>query len=242
MNILILHGWGWPISSPQWLRVKEFLEKAGYVVFLPDLPGFGQEPPPPEPWGIDDYVEWVKKFCEKNNLSRIFLLGHSFGGAIATKFSIKYPKCVEKLILIDSAGIRKKRLKKEIQKAVAHFLNKFSFLPLYGLLRKIAYKTLFRTSDYLLTEGVMKKTYLKALEDDISNVFPRVSVPTTLIWGEKDNTTPLKHAYFIKENIPGAKLEIIPNVKHNPHKEAPEILVQKIVEFIKYPAAVENKG
>ena len=59
-----------------------------------------------------------------------------------------------------------------------------------------------------------------------------ISIPTVLIWGEKDGITPLAHAYFMKEKIPGAKLEIIPNVKHNPHREAPETLVEKIKEFI----------
>ena len=231
--ILILHGWGWPISSPQWAMVKGLLEKAGYAVFLPDLPGFGQTPSPKEPWTVDDYVEWVRNFCESNNLSRFFLLGHSFGGSVAVKFSIQYPEKVRKLILVDSAGIRRKRLKKEIQKKVAHFLNRFSFLPFYGLIRKIAYRTLFRRSDYLLTEGVMKETYLKVLGEDISDIFSRISVPTLLIWGEKDGITPLEHAYFMKEKIPGAKLEIIPNVTHNPHREAPELLVEKIIQYIR---------
>lgn len=230
--ILILHGWGWPISSPQWAKVKGLLETAGYTVFLPDLPGFGQTPSPKKPWAIDDYVEWVKNFCEENNLSHIFLLGHSFGGSVAAKFSIQYPGKVRKLILVDSAGIRRKRLKKEIQKKVAHFLNRFSFLPFYGFIRKIAYRTLFRHSDYFLTEGVMKETYLKVLGEDMSDIFFQISVPTALIWGEKDGITPLAHAYFMKERIPGAKLEIIPNVKHNPHREAPETLVKRIVEFI----------
>lgn len=232
--ILILHGWGWPISSPQWVRVKELLEKSGYAVFTPDLPGFGQTPPPPGPWSLDDYAEWVKNFCEKNNLSRFFLLGHSFGGSVATKFSVKYSEKVRKLILVDSAGIRRKRLKKEIQKKVAHLLSNFSFLPFYGLIRKVAYRALFRHSDYLLTEGVMKKTYLNVIGEDVSDIFSDISVPTLLIWGKKDNITPLRHAYFMKENIPGAKLEIIPDVRHNPHREAPELLVQKISEFIKH--------
>jgi pimeloyl-ACP methyl ester carboxylesterase len=232
-NILILHGWGWPISSPQWVRVKGFLENAGYKVFLPDLPGFGQTPPPKEPWALNDYVEWVREFCDRNNLSQIFLAGHSFGGSIAVKFSIKYPELVQKLILADSAGIRRKRLKKEIQKKIAHFLNSFSFLPFYGFVRKVAYRTIFRHSDYLLTEGVMKETYLKALGEDISDIFSDIKVPALLIWGENDGITPLNHAYFIKKNIPGAKLEIIPGVGHNPHKEAPEILSEKILNFIK---------
>lgn len=231
--ILILHGWGWPASVDQWARVKELLEHQEYRVFVPDLPGFGKNPPPTKPWTISDYAEWAKDFCEKNGLSQFFLLGHSFGGSVATKFSVKYPEKVRKLILVDSAGIRRKRLKKEIQKKIAHFLNKFSFLPFYNLVRKIAYKTLFRRSDYLLTEGVMKETYLNVIREDISDSFSNISVPVLLVWGKKDKITPLQHAYFMKEKIPGAKLEIIPNVKHNPHFEAPEKLAEIILNFIK---------
>lgn len=231
-TILILHGWGWPISSPQWVKVKKNLESNGYRVFTPDLPGFGGTPAPFKSWRIDDYVEWVKDFCEKNNLSQFFLAGHSFGGSLAVKFSLKYPEKVKKLILVDSAGIRRKRLKKEIQKKIAHFLNAFSFMPFYGFVRKAAYRTLFRNSDYLLTEGVMKETYLNVIGEDISDIFSGISVPTMLIWGEKDSITPLKHAYFMQKKIPGAKLETIPGVKHNPHKETPEILAEKIIKFI----------
>ncbi len=232
-TILILHGWGWPASVPQWVKVKELLEKQGHQVLLPDLPGFGNAPQPPNPWAINDYVEWVNDFCEKNDLPQVFLVGHSFGGSVATKLSVKYPEKLKKLILVDSAGIRKKRFKKEVQKAVAHFLNKFSFLPFYGLTRKIAYRLLFRHSDYLLTEGVMKQTYLQVIGEDISDVFSQISVPTLLVWGGEDGITPLRHAHFINKSIRGSKLEIIPGVKHNPHKEAPEILTEKILNFIK---------
>ena len=232
-DILILHGWGWPASAKQWTRVKESLGNQGYRVLLPDLPGFGSEPEPQKPWTVDDYVEWVRNFCEKNNLSQFFLLGHSFGGSVATKFTVKYPDKVKKLILVDSAGIRKKRLKKEIQKTVAHFLNKFSFLPFYQQIRRLAYKTLFKRSDYFLTEGIMRATYLNVINDDISESFSKVSISTMLIWGKNDKITPLWHAYFIKDKIAGAGLRIIPKVKHNPHFESPELLVEKIIEFLK---------
>ncbi|KKT16820.1 MAG: hypothetical protein UV98_C0021G0003 [Parcubacteria group bacterium GW2011_GWB1_43_6] len=200
---------------------------------MPDLPGFGENQIIQRPWTINDYVEWAHGILQKNNLSRIILAGHSFGGSIAAKFSSKYPAMVEKLILIDSAGIRKRRLKKEIQKAIAHLLSRFCFLPFYGFFRKVAYRTLFRTSDYLLTEGVMKETYLKVIGEDISDIFSKVSVPTMLVWGKNDGITPLRHAYFINKSISGSKLEIISGVGHNPHREAPETLVEKIVDFIK---------
>ena len=232
-TVLILHGWGWPVSVPQWARVKELLENKGYKVLVPDLPGFGENAELSQSWTINDYVNWIKDFCEKESLSQFFLIGHSFGGSLATKFSAEYPEKVRKLVLVDSAGIRKKRFKKEIQKKTAHFLNNFSFLPLYSLVRKIAYRTLFRHSDYLLTEGVIKQTYLNVIGEDISDVFSKISIPTLLIWGKKDKITPLEHAYFMKDKIPGAELEIIPNIKHNPHLEAPELLVEKVLSFIK---------
>jgi len=228
-NILILHGWG--SQAEKWSEIKEFLESGGYRVYVPDLPGFGESPLPSKPWSVDDYAEWVRSFCEKKNLSQFFLLGHSFGGSIAIKFSLRYYEKVKKLILVDSAGIRRKSRKKEISRKIANFLSRFSFLPFYSLIRKIFYRTIFR-SDYLLTKGVMRDTYLRVIKEDLSGVLSSLTVPTLLIWGEKDKITPLKDAYLMKEKIPGAKLEVLANVKHSPRKENPQALVEKILKFL----------
>ena len=227
MTIIILHGWG--SGAKNWARVKEFLEKKGCQVFLPDLPGFGETPPPPKAWSLDDYVEWVRDFSEKNNLSEFFLLGHSFGGGIAIKFALKYPEKIKKLFLVSSAAIRKKTIKKEILKKIASFFKRFSFLPGYNYLRKVLYKIFFRKSDYLLTEGVMKETYLKVISEDLSDILSNISVPTVIIWGKKDDIFPVKDAYFINQKIKNSVLEILPNIKHNPQTEAPEILAEKII-------------
>ena len=99
MNVvLILHGWG--VGSKTWARVKDILEGRGYKVYAPDLPGFGENIPLAKPWSIDDYVDWIKSYCEKNGLSRFFLLGHSFGGGLAVKFTNNFPEQVESLVLV----------------------------------------------------------------------------------------------------------------------------------------------
>ena len=107
-NILILHGWG--SQAERWSEVKELLENGGYRVYVPDLPGFGESLPPPQAWSVDDYVEWVRSFCEKENLSQIFLLGHSFGGSIAIKFVNYFPEKVQGLILVAPKLKRQKTL------------------------------------------------------------------------------------------------------------------------------------
>jgi len=228
-NILILHGWG--SRAENWSRVKELLENQGYKVFVPDLPGFGENSPLSRAWAIDDYVEWVSEFCEKNNLSQFFLLGHSFGGAVAVKFSLKYPEKVKKMFLVASSGIRRKTIKKEILKKIANFLKFFSFLPFYSSIRKIFYKIVIQKSDYPYTEGIMKETYLKIINEDISSCFSEVSVPTIIIWGDKDDVLPVENAYFINQKIKNSDLVIIPGVNHDLERKVPEILAEKIKEF-----------
>lgn len=227
--ILILHGWG--SSSKNWGRVKEILESRGYKVFIPDLPGFGEAPRPQQPWAIDDYVEWLGKFSEKENISRFFLLGHSFGGAVAVKFSLKYPQKIEKLFLVASSGIRQKTLKKRLLKTAAALFKKLSLGPFYSLARRAFYKFIVR-SDYPYAQGVMKETFLKVISEDISSYFNRISIPTIIIWGEKDNVVPISNGYFMNREIKNSKLVIIPGADHDLERDVPEILSQKISESL----------
>lgn len=230
-NILILHGWG--SCAKNWENVKGLLVARGFKVFVPDLPGFGQEPPPGTPWNIDDYVEWVKNFANQNDLGRFVLFGHSVGGGIAAKYASKYPENIGRLILAASAIIRRKTFKKEVFRKIAKIFNKFSVLPFYNLFRKVFYKIIVK-SDYLSTRGViMQETYLKIIGEDLSSCLSNISVPTAIIWGEKDDDTPIADAFFINKEIKDSKLEILPGIGHRIRLEAPELLVEKIIKYTK---------
>ncbi len=231
-NLLILHGWG--SGSKNWQRVKELLERSGHRVFVPDLPGFGENLSLSHAWSVDDYVEWVKDYCGKNNLSQFFLVGHSFGGCVATKFSLDFPKEIKRLILVDPALIRVKDFRKAVLEKIAKTLKVFSFLPFYSLIRRAFYKFIVK-SDYLDTEGPMRETretYLRIIKEDLSHRLSDISVSTVLIWGEKDKVTLLKDAYFIRDKIAEIKLEILPNIGHNPQTENPELLAETILKNI----------
>mgnify|MGYP001580809702 CR=1 FL=1 len=228
-TIIILHGWG--SSKEKWENVKKFLEEQGIRVLALDLPGFKPENQLKQAWRLDDYVEWVKP---KVGEGKVFLLGHSFGGRIAMKFAVKYPHLLQGLILVSAAGIKDTSLKTNFFGFLAGISQKLkiSQCPCYGFLRKIFYKFILRKNDYFRANPIQKEIMQKAINEDLTGLLKDISLPTLIVWGRKDKTTPLKNAYLMKEKIQGAKLKILPCVGHSPHLENPGLLADKIKEFL----------
>jgi pimeloyl-ACP methyl ester carboxylesterase len=237
MDVLILHGWG--SKSDNWKSVKKFLERKKDIrVYVPDLPGFGKEPMPKEPWSVDDYVEWVNTFCKKEKVNQFILIGHSFGGGIAVKFSALYPEKVKKLVLVNAAVIRSKSLKYYPCLVAAKTGNLIFSLPLLSKLKPFLRKTLYfliGTRDYqrldLDKTNTMKETFKKVVSEDLSCYLPAVQSETLVLWGEKD--TPLSCGYIINGGLPRSKMEIIKEAKHAINLEFPDVLAEKILKFIK---------
>lgn len=226
---LILHGWG--SKSDRWESVGELLSKKGLMVVVPDLPGFGKSDTLKEAWCIDDYVDWVNEFINTfpEFKEEFYLLGHSFGGTVSIKFSIKYAQKVKKLFLFGAAAIRKKTIKKQVLGTVSKFVKVFSFLPFYKLAKRAFYKFVVGPTDYLRVDGVMKQTFLKVISQDLSQHVSFLKVPTVIIWGDKDDTTLVEDAYFMNKKIDGSKLEIVEGADHDMEQVMPEALVQRVL-------------
>lgn len=241
-NILILHGWG--SCAKNWDRVKGILENQGYKAFVPDLPGFGENPPPSKPWSVDDYVEWIRDFCEKNNLSQFFLLGHSFGGGLAVKFINSFPEKVRGLILVAPKLRRHKILKYYIALVLAKTGKLIFSIPILSFFQPLARKVLYvliGIPDYYILDLrldfekaiTMKGTFKKIVKEDLLFCLPKIKVPTLVIWGKKDKIIPIKDAYLMNKEIRGSKLEIIEDGRHALNLEMPEILAEKVLNFLK---------
>ena len=105
--VVLLHGWGSNIELFE--NMSELLARK-YHVIAPDMPGFGLSDEPEEPWRVDDYVDFVLKFLELFAPEKVTFLGHSFGGRVIIKMaSRKLPFEIEKVILVDSAGVKPKK-------------------------------------------------------------------------------------------------------------------------------------
>ena len=222
-KIVILHGW--TKSKASWDAVVSCLRTKGADVLFPDIPGLTDGTDPV--WGLDDYVEWLKSMVGNES---IVLVGHSNGGRIAIAFSAAYPQQVERLVLVDSAGIPLKDpivlAKNQIFKLIAKAGRKFTTSE---KMRSVLYKAA-RVSDYPNATLNMRKTMENLIKVDLTSVLSRVKAPTLIIWGDQDRVTPLVMAKTLVQNIADARLELIPGGRHAPHGTHPDRVCELIYE------------
>ncbi len=226
-RIYILHGWTY--SLDKWKAIVDILNRDGVEMVMLKIPGLTV--PHDKVWQLDDYVEWVKDQL-KDEKEPIVLLGHSNGGRISIAFAAKYPEKVRKLVLIDAAGIYHNELRIRIKRFVFGKLAKLGRgLSDSETLRNMLYK-FARTSDYQKADTILRKTMINLIRTDISNLFTKISAPTTIIWGEMDETTPLSDGKIMHEKIKNSKFFVIRGAKHSPHfthvEEVEEIILKEL--------------
>lgn len=234
--MIILHGWG--SSKEKWQAVKKKTEAEGIRVVVPDLPGFKRETRLEEPWSLDDYLRWLEEFVgEKRKAGllgkRFFLLGHSFGGSLALNYTASHPGSLSGLILVSAAVLREKTDRIVLLARLANFFHRFSFLPGYGLFRKLFYYHLLKRPDYVSAEGALRKTFKRVINEDLRSLLPRIEVPTLLLWGAEDEATPLREGEMIEGGIEDSRLVVLGGIGHRPHLKGVERLVRPVVDFIR---------
>lgn len=235
--ILILHGWG--SSEKNWRFVREHLEAKGYKVYIPDLPGFGSNAALEKVWLAEDYAEWVKQWAERQNLLKFYLAGHSFGGGVAAVFASKYPEKVERLIFIAAAISRQKTFRQRFFKVISKIGNFIFTLPALSFIRPQAQRILHRvsgSSDYrkvvLQQNPFLAETFKNAINNDLAKYLSKISVPTLLVWGDKDQMTPLAQTKIIIKTLSRCKLIAFKGKGHPLNFEAPKELADAMIDFL----------
>jgi pimeloyl-ACP methyl ester carboxylesterase len=227
--VVFLHGW--LVKASVWNPIIERLARLGqYRIYALDLPGFGKSQAVKDDFDLEAYCEVVRGFLQKLDLKNTVLVGHSFGGRIAIKLTAEHPELIKKLILVDSAGFTDKSFRKRVVVFLSRFAKPILYLPLVKLLRPKFYKAI--GSDYLTTSTDLRPTFLKIVNEDLTEYLPRISAPTLIIWGEKDVDTPLEFAEKIKKGIANSELKILKDAEHVSYLDKPDEFVKLLTDFI----------
>jgi pimeloyl-ACP methyl ester carboxylesterase len=212
---VVLHGWGASIQAVA--SIIAVFRQTHRVVAL-DLPGFGASDPPPAPWSSDEYAALVRDALATLGIERASFIGHSFGGKLGIVLAATHPELVDRLVLVNSAGIRGKRDAKYHARVYGFKAGKrlLGMPPLTGPLGapiRRRFESRFGSDDYRQA-GSMRGTLVRVVNEDVRDLLPRVLAPTLLIWGELDDSTPLADGTLMEQLIPDAGLVLFPSAGH----------------------------
>lgn len=221
LPILMLHGWGvdlsmvWPLASK--------LNTLGYPVYVPDLPGFGESHPPPIAWSVFDYAQIILKYAEHHQLEQFYLFGHSFGGRLGLILGAEQGERIPKMVLANSAGLRQQiapssQLRLNVYKSLRDGLKIIGLTRLSDSLRSW-YNARYGSADFQNTSGVMRETFVKVVNQDLTDYAKRVQPSTLLLWGDQDTDTPLSQGQQLEQIIPDAGLVIYEGAGHYAYLE-----------------------
>ena len=215
--ILLLHGWGSNITL--FKNIVDMLSPHMRVI-APDMAGFGESDEPKKPWCVDDYVDFIGTFCKKLGIVPTVVLGHSFGGRVIIKAVTREKPVLtpEKIILTDSAGIKPKQSVSSKIKTRTYKMGKavMSTAPMKKLFPDAVENMRNKrgSADYLAASPVMRATLVKVVNEDLTYLLPEIKQSTLLIWGDKDDATPLSDGVKMSELIKDSGLVTIEGAGH----------------------------
>jgi len=204
-NIVLIHGWGASVAKLK--PLGDELDKLGWKVYIPKLPGFDLDAPS-KPWRVEDYSNYIYKNLPKN-FKRYFVFGHSFGGRIAADMSLAHEN-ITGLVLCATSGITRGNLLKRYAFRVAAKLGKPLASERY---KKLLYKGA-REHDYEKSEGVMKETFKLVIDFSIKPILDKIDKDILVLWGDEDKMTPVKDANYISRHTSKSSVKIYKGFGH----------------------------
>ncbi len=199
--VLLLHGWG--ASGKAMRGLFEFVKSLGRSAITMDFPYFGGSDAPPSEWGVYDYARITYEFMKETGVGKAVIVGHSFGGRIGILLASDYG-AAEKLVLIDSAGLKPRRGIRYRLKVASYKLKKK-----FGLQKSGA-----GSADYNALPDGMKPVFVRVVNTHLDKKLKDITAPTLIIWGKNDKDTPMYMAKKFERKIKDSGLVALDNAGH----------------------------
>lgn len=217
-SILLLHGWNYRNYSSKtaetdaWHNRKDLvvaLEKK-YNVYKLNFPGFCQTKEPIEKaWSLEQYAAYVSNYIKENHLEVDYILGYSFGGAVALQYNQSFNK-QQKLILVSPAIVRENKKSKSFFKTPS-FLN-----PLRNKMRDFYLIHVVKTNEMVYGTSFLRNSYQNIVRIELLESVEKIKPEfITIIYGSDDEM--VKPNYVISHIAPRYKkcIHLIQGGKHD---------------------------
>ncbi len=203
--VLWAHGWGQSHKSFEAL-IQPLTKSAQHYAI--DFPGFGDSPPPSDTWSTADYADAVAEMIKSKPINNVIWVGHSFGCRVGIQIASRHPDLVKGLFLIAGAGLPRKRspLKTLHIKARIYSYKALKGLTKTGLVSKEWLIKKFGAPDFQNASGIIRKVFVKVVNENLSPQAALVRCPTTLVYGENDTETPPEIGWRLNKLISGSEM------------------------------------
>ena len=226
-----------------------------YTVVVPDLFGHGASATHRGDYSLGAHAAAVRDLVQACGLDRVTIIGHSLGGGIALQFSYLFPERVRSLVLVASGGLGREvnvLLRAPTLPGSEWILpmiaNRWARRQGATLTRGLSLVGLRGGPDLAealsgfesLGDAEHRHAFLATIRAVVGpdgqrlsarEILPAISVPTLVVWGDRDRMIPMSHALEAVELIPGARLEVFEKAGHFPHLDEPERFASLVREF-----------
>lgn len=245
--IVLLHGLGGSQSS--WQVVFSALAERHRVCAL-DLPGHGasdKTAPDQADYTLPGLGAAVAGALQTLHLAPAILVGHSLGGAVALQIALEHPSLVDRLVLVDSAGLG--------HEVNPELLDRVEAEPSRDEARRLL-ELFFHDQRHILDSGVddLHRQRIDAAgraavgaaaaasfdragqRVDLRPRLGEIQAPLLVVWGAEDRVFPSDQARAVATAQPAARVEVFDGVGHVPQVEAGDRFVTLIERFMEEPA------
>ena len=251
--VVLIHGIGCYVEN--WLPSLGALTERHRVCAL-DMLGHGRTDKPADAaYGTADLAQFVREFMEVLGIGRAHVVGHSLGGAVATRLALIHPSAVEKLALVASAGFGREvcmELRLCTIPAVGEVLTRPGRSASVQTLKMCVYDEKHVTEESVDLDLEMaslpgaQRSFLKTLRgcggflsgqsktmygpnlDGLGSI----DVPVLVVWGREDKVIPVGHAEVIAAAGKNVRVEVFDGCGHTPMLERPEAFNELLLEFL----------
>lgn len=262
-TVVLVHGLAG--SSRTWKDVMPTLAETRDVI-APDLLGHGDSAKPMGDYSLGAHASGLRDLLITLGVSSATLVGHSLGGGVAMQVAYQHPELCDRLVLVSSGGLGREVswLLRLGTLPLAEYAMPLVFSRWVADRGTDVSRVLSRTGLRSPRLGEMwraysslagaenRKAFVRTIRTVIDTSGQTVSaldrlymashVPTLIVWGELDHIIPVSHAHVAHEAIEGSRLEILPDIGHFPHTEAPERFLEVLIPFLDETPGMARQG
>jgi pimeloyl-ACP methyl ester carboxylesterase len=245
--VVFVHGLGG--QAIDWTSLMPSVVRAGFHVYAMDLPGYGESAKPPgRSYSVREQAQFVEAFLDAVHLGPVALVGVSMGGWIAATVALDSPQRIERLVLVDSAGLAFKpsfdtalftpTKPEEVDALLALLIPHPDPIPGFvkeDVVRQVKGRAwVVHRALASMGEGA----------DVLDARFSLLTLPLLLMWGKQDVVTPLTLGEAMHRATPQSILEVYDGCGHLAFATCAKRIAPRLVHFLmgQGPPAGETVG